>query len=215
MLVMMASLREARCIEFTGDARTITRCSARSAALASAATSIAWRFGQRPSHQRRAVEVALSNTSSWENAASLTLSGPARAGSGSSFSSEPGSTCRRHESASILVQEPRYVLLDEVELTESAEVSMVPQISPKCKELLPNSSFRVRHGSWGSYTWDWGWAGNLYGLEGDWTVPSPAWPHALRISLNPATLPVFWFDYYEPVRQPSAACWWPIAVGSA
>ncbi len=32
------------------------------------------------------------------------------------------------------------------------------------------------------------------------------WPnngrHSLRISLNASTLPVFWFDYYEPVRQP-------------
>jgi len=48
-----------------------------------------------------------------------------------------------------------------------------------------------------------GWAGNLYRLEGELdSAVAQHGQHALRISLNPATLPVFWFDYYEPVRQP-------------
>ncbi len=96
--------------------------------------------------------------------------------------------------------------LDEVELTESAEGQQwFPQIATeKAKNFVPNSSFECGTAGWGSITWGLGgWAGNLYRLEGelDSTVAAHG-QHTLRISLNPQTLPVFWFDYYEPIRQP-------------
>jgi hypothetical protein len=72
------------------------------------------------------------------------------------------------------------------------------------KNFIPNSSFECGRANWGSFTWGLsGWAGNLYRLEGDVDDQvARHGQHSLRISLTPETLPVFWFDYYEPVRQP-------------
>jgi hypothetical protein len=97
--------------------------------------------------------------------------------------------------------------LDEAELTESAQGQQwFPQISTEdVKNFVPNSSFECGTAGWGSYTWGLGgWAGNLYRLEGELdSAVVQHGQHALKISLNPSTLPVFWFDYYEPVRQPA------------
>ncbi|HRT07075.1 MAG TPA: carbohydrate binding domain-containing protein [Candidatus Paceibacterota bacterium] len=96
--------------------------------------------------------------------------------------------------------------LDDVELIESeAGQQWFPQIvTAGVKNAVPNSSFECGAANWGSYTWGLsGWAGNLYRLEGAVVeTPSPHGRHCLRISLAPDTLPVFHFDYYEPVRQP-------------
>jgi hypothetical protein len=96
--------------------------------------------------------------------------------------------------------------LDDVELTES-EVGQewFPQIATDyVKNFIPNSSFECGSANWGSYTWGLsGWAGNLYQLEGAVVeTDSEHGGHCLRISLAPDTLPVFHFDYYDPVRQP-------------
>jgi len=96
--------------------------------------------------------------------------------------------------------------VDDVELAESAEGQRwFPQIATEgVKNFVPNSSFECGTANWGSYTWGLrGWAGNLYRLEGE--IDGAVARHgqrSLRISHNPSTLPVFWFDYYEPVRQP-------------
>ena len=154
-----------------------------------------------------AVEVALSNTKPWENA-----------GLADAFRSSarwerfeflfrapldvPASTSRLQ----FWFKSTGTLWLDDVELSEWAEGQQwLPQIlTADVKNFVPNSSFECGTASWGSYTWGLsGWAGNLYRLEGvlDSAVAQHG-PHALRISLNPSTLPVFWFDYYEPVRQP-------------
>lgn len=96
--------------------------------------------------------------------------------------------------------------LDDVELTESAVgQEWFPQIATEnVKNFVPNSSFECGGANWGGYTYGLsGWAGNLYRLEGD--MDAAAARHgrrSLRIALAPKTLPVFWFDYYEPIRQP-------------
>jgi len=96
--------------------------------------------------------------------------------------------------------------LDDVVLGETdAGQEWFPQIpAGGAKNLLPNSSFECFYANWGSYTYGLaGWAGNLYRLEGaiDDTAAYHG-RHSLRIALSQETLPVFWFDYYEPVRQP-------------
>lgn len=96
--------------------------------------------------------------------------------------------------------------LDDVELVESAVgQEWFPQITTEnVKNFVPNSSFECGGANWGSYTYGLsGWAGNLYRLEGE--ADAAVAQHggcSLKIALAPKTLPVFWFDYYEPVRQP-------------
>lgn len=96
--------------------------------------------------------------------------------------------------------------LDDVELAEaSVSQEWFPQISSDgVRNLIPNSSFEFGDAQWGSVAPGVpGWAGNLFRLEGR-TEDGQA-PHgrsSLRIEVSPAAAPVYWFDYYEPVRQP-------------
>ena len=80
-----------------------------------------------------------------------------------------------------------------------------PQISTEgVKNFVPNSSFECGTANWGSFTYGLsGWAGNLYRLEGeaDGAVAQHG-QRSLRIALTPGTLPVFYWDYYDPLRQP-------------
>ncbi|MCX7009296.1 MAG: carbohydrate binding domain-containing protein [Kiritimatiellaeota bacterium] len=96
--------------------------------------------------------------------------------------------------------------LDAVSLMES-EVGQqwYPQISTEgVKNFVPNSSFECGGAGWGSISYGLpGWAGNLYRLEGELDCAAPQHGgHSLKLVLNPRTLPVYWFDYYDPVRQP-------------
>jgi hypothetical protein len=96
--------------------------------------------------------------------------------------------------------------LDDVELAESAAGQQwYPQLATEaCKNLVPNSSFECGGANWGSFTWGLqGWAGNLYRLEAGLDAKlAHHGQQSMRISLGPERLPVFWFDYYEPIRQP-------------
>ena len=96
--------------------------------------------------------------------------------------------------------------LDEVSLVESdIGQQWYPQISTTgVKNFIPNSSFECGGANWGSITYGLSsWAGNLYRLEGEFDPIAPQHGgHSLKIELNPRSLPVFWFDYYDPVRQP-------------
>jgi len=96
--------------------------------------------------------------------------------------------------------------LDDVVLAESAGgQEWFPQISTEgVKNFVPNSSFECGTANWGSFTYGLsGWAGNLYRLEGE---PDGAVAHhdrhSLKIALTLKTLPVFFFDYYDPIKQP-------------
>jgi len=96
--------------------------------------------------------------------------------------------------------------LDDVELkrTESTR-QFFPQIPyDESGNFVPNSSFECGEAGWGSITYGLsGWAGNLYKLEGE--IDSSTSFHgknSLKISLNPQNLPVHYFDYFTPVRQP-------------
>ncbi len=154
-----------------------------------------------------AVEVALSNTRPWGNAG---LADALVAGSKwerfefrfRATEDLPAETSRLQ----FWFKGTGTLWLDDVVLaaTESGQ-EWFPQISTDgAKNSVPNGSFECGAAGWGSFTYGLsGWAGNLYRLEGemDRTVAQHG-RQSLKITLTPQTLPVFWFDYYEPVRQP-------------
>ena len=91
-------------------------------------------------------------------------------------------------------------------LTETvAGIQWYPQISTTgVKNFIPNSSFECGSANWGSYTYGLsGWAGNLYQLEGRLVkTNAKEGKQCLEISLSTHSLPVYYFDYYEPIRLP-------------
>ena len=95
--------------------------------------------------------------------------------------------------------------LDDVVLTESdvGEEWFPVLASEGSGNLVPNSSFECGAAGWGSYTYGLkGWGGNLYRLEGAIDASAARHGgHSLKIAPAPGTRPVFFFDYYEPVRQ--------------
>lgn len=96
--------------------------------------------------------------------------------------------------------------LRDVILTQTVERQVwLPQIATEgVTNWVPNSSFECGTANWGSYTWGLsGWAGNLYRLEGQLDDQGAEHgQHSLRLALSSSNAPVFWFDYYDPVRQP-------------
>jgi hypothetical protein len=153
------------------------------------------------------VEVALVNTRGWEN-------------SGLSESFTPGPEWKpfdlmfqaRNEvppetsRLQFWFKSTGSLWLDDVALTESSEgAQWFPQRATEgVKNAVPNSSFECGAAGWGSLTFGLdGWGGNLYRLEASLDGrDAHHGGHSLKISLDARTLPEFWFDYYEPVRQP-------------
>lgn len=153
------------------------------------------------------VEVALSNMNGWQNGGLSDAFLPRGEWEPFEFifrakSDVPAETSRLQ----FWFKSTGTLWLDDVTLVETREgLRWLPEISAEgVKNLVPNSSFECGSGNWGSFTWGLGgWAGNLYRLEG--TQDDSTAEHgknSLRISLDEKTLPVYWFDYYEPVRQP-------------
>jgi len=197
------------CTEFTGDGPDFHArlCQVGKVSVRRGQRSLLAFWARAQGVEGGAVEVALSNTREWDNAG---LADVFRAGARwdrfellfRANSDLPAATSRLQ----FWFKGTGTLRLDDVELTESAEgQEWFPQIATEGRQnFVPNSSFECGAANWGSSTWGLsGWAGNLYRLEGelDGAVAQHA-QHSLRISLNPATLPVFWFDDDEPVRQP-------------
>lgn len=198
------------CTEFSGDGPATHAMIAQSGRVAVRRGQwyrlTCWAKGEQI--KAGAIEVALTNTRPWENA-----------GLAAGFSPQP--KWERFEflfRATQDVAAPNSRLqfwfkstgtlwLDDVELSESEDGQQwLPQIASEgVKNLVPNSSFECGSANWGSFSAGirGGWMGNLYRLEGqiDGSVAQHG-RHSLKIALSPETLPVFWFDYYEPIRQP-------------
>jgi hypothetical protein len=166
---------------------------------------VLWAKGDGIKHG--AVEVALTNTRLWDNAGLADAFTPRAAWQRFEFMFRakddlPAATSRLQ----FWFSGTGTLWLDDVELTESPEGQQwYPQIATEnVKNFVPNSSFECGGANWGSYTFGLrGWMGNLYRLEGelDGAVAHHG-RHSLKIALSPKTLPVFYFDYYEPILQP-------------
>jgi len=154
-----------------------------------------------------AVEVALTDTRRWENAGLEEVFSPGAQWAECEF------RFRARDDLAAVASRLQFwfkgtgtLWLDDVVLAEAAGgQEWFPQIATEgVKNFVPNSSFECGTANWGSFTYGLrGWAGNLYRLEGeaDGTVAQHG-RHSLKIALTPETLPVFFFDYYDPVRQP-------------
>jgi len=153
------------------------------------------------------VEVALSDTGRWQNAGLAEAFSPSAQWQQFDFlfraaADLPAAASRLQ----FWFKSTGTLWLADVVLAESVVGQQwFPQISTDgVKNFVPNSSFECGTANWGSFTYGLsGWAGSLYRLEGklDQHV-SQHGQHSLRIALAPQTLPVFYFDYYDPVRQP-------------
>jgi len=164
-----------------------------------------WAKGQRIKHG--AVEVGLSNTRPWFSAGLSDAFTPSPQWQRFEFVFQakddvPAATSRLQ----FWFKGTGTLWLDDVVLVESTVGRQwFPQIPTEgVKNFLPNSSFECGGANWGSYTYGLkGWGGNLYRLEGvvDDTVAEHG-KHSLKIALSPKTMPVFYFDYFDPVRQP-------------
>ncbi|HVM46739.1 MAG TPA: hypothetical protein VMU04_01880 [Candidatus Acidoferrum sp.] len=153
------------------------------------------------------VEVALSNTRKWDNAGLEDAFTPGAGWKEYQFQFRAKQDLPAEASRlQIWFKSTGTLWLDDVVLAESSEGQQwYPQIPTEgVKNFVPNSSFECGAANWGSFTYGLaGWAGNLYRLEGEVDGSNSQHGHAsLKIALSPGTLPVFYFDYYDPVRQP-------------
>src|ERR1017187_10070239 len=153
------------------------------------------------------VEVALTDTRRWENAGLEEVFSPGAQWAHFEFLFRAGEDLGASASRlQFWFKGTGALWLDAEALADSAGgQEWFPQISTQgVKNFVPNSSFECGTANWGSFTYGLrARAGNLSRLEGesDGAVAQHGW-HSLRIALTPATPPVFFFDYYDPVRQP-------------
>ena len=77
---------------------------------------------------------------------------------------------------------------------------------PPGKNLVPNASFECGTGGWGSIGNISGWGGNLLNLLGttDGTTAVDG-KQSLKVSLGPDNFPLFYFDYFEMLREPTSS----------
>ncbi len=96
--------------------------------------------------------------------------------------------------------------LDDLTLAETSDKPQwYPQIGTEgVTNAIPNSSFECGTAGWGSITSGLGgWEGNLFRLEGECDANhAKHGRQSLKIALDAASAPVYWFDYYQPVREP-------------
>jgi hypothetical protein len=86
---------------------------------------------------------------------------------------------------------------------------------------LPNSGFECGGAGWGGWGAELpGWGGEVFRLLGEWDSERVfEGRHSWKLSFSPQTLPVCYFDYYEPVESPvkvpliGHAGWIPVERG--
>ena len=158
----------------------------------------------------RAVDVAMSDTTDWENAG---LSGSFRA----TDEWKPVEFTFQAKRAGDRIRLQIWYLsrgtlwLDEVKL-EPAEPQRTRYTTPApatgVRNLLANGGFECGEAGWGSIADVPGWGGNLNRLIGqvDDDVASEG-KRSMRIALDRASVPVYYFDYYDLYRFPITAPW--------
>ena len=165
------------------------------------------------------VEVAISNTATWENGGLADAFLPRVEWERFEFrfraaADVPAAASRLQ----FWFKSSGTLWLDDVTLTETTDSQQwLPAIATiGVKNFVPNGSFECGAANWGSYTWGLGgWAGNLYRLEGVVSeTASPHGQHSFRIELDPRTSRSTGSTTTNQYASPYSECWWRITVGS-
>ncbi|MGE5295367.1 MAG: hypothetical protein ACM3VT_11115 [Solirubrobacterales bacterium] len=155
-----------------------------------------------------AAQIALVNRKQWANV-------------GLSDSFAPDLTWRRFEFSfraqqDLAAQDSRFQIwfagtgslyVDDISLEPIAELrrQWYPQLPTEgVVNAIPNSGFECGGSGWGCWGGGIpGWGGQVFSLLGQWD-DSHAYEgrHSWRLSLSPDTLPVCYFDYFDPIAAP-------------
>lgn len=157
------------------------------------------------------VDVALSDTSRWDNCGLQDSFAPGTDWARFEFFFRATRTCGESTRFQIWFNSTGTLWLDDVELVELGRdvlrpgkvVSAVASIN-----LLPNASFECGTDGWGSTEGDRvvHWGGRMNRLFGELdTTQAQDGKASLKIALTPETQPVSYFDYYELARAPIRA----------
>jgi hypothetical protein len=157
----------------------------------------------------RVVQVAISDTASWQNCGlqeSFRILAEWRQ---FQFSFQATETLTDHVRLQFWFTSTGSLWLDNVQLEPSGPVSKrFTEILPESRavNLLPNSSFECGISGWGSIAELPGWGGNLNLPVGQIDTSQAKFHRSsFRITLSPETLPVFYFDYFPLYRVPVKA----------
>jgi hypothetical protein len=154
------------------------------------------------------VRVALVNTRLWNDVGLQDLFAPTGQWQRYEFFFQATSDLPAKESRlQIWFNSTGVLWLDDVELVEIPALSprRLPQIPTEgVVNFLPNSSFECGTAGWGSYAPDlrW-WMGNVFQLIGELDDKTSAHGRfSLKVTLSEPNLPTFYFDWFDPIRQP-------------
>ena len=132
----------------------------------------------------------------------------ARHGSHSSSSSARKSDLKPQDSRlQIWFSGTGTLYLDDVTLEPIAEFRRQwhPQLPMTgVTNALPNSGFECGGAGWGCWAPDLpGWGGQVFRLLGEWDDQRAfEGRHSWKLSLSPETLPICYFDYFDPIQSP-------------
>jgi len=157
------------------------------------------------------VQVALSDTSKWDNCGLQESFAPTPEWGKHEFFFRATRTCAASTRFQIWFSSTGTLWLDDVELVELGRDLYRPgQIIPAAghANLIPNASFECGTDGWGSAEGDRvvHWGGRMNRLFGELdTTQAFDGKASLKIALSPENQPVSFFDYYELTRTPIRA----------
>jgi hypothetical protein len=156
-----------------------------------------------------AVQIALVNRRQWANAGLADSFVPGQAWEPFEFSFRPDQDLKPEDSRlQIWFSGTGSLYIDDIAMEPIAEPRRQwhPQLpTAGVTNALPNSGFECGGGAgWGCWGGDLpGWGGQVFSLLGRWDSERAfEGRRSWKLSLSPKTLPVCYFDYYDPMEHP-------------
>lgn len=155
-----------------------------------------------------AVQIALVNRKQWANVGLADSFAPSATWQPFEFSFQPRQDLAPEDSRfQIWFAGTGSLYLDDVTLEPIEELrrQWQPQLPTEgVVNAIPNSGFECGGAGWGSWGGDLpGWGAQVFSLLGQWDSERAfEGQRSWRLSLSPDTLPVCYFDYYDPMEHP-------------
>ncbi len=155
-----------------------------------------------------AVQIALVNRRQWANAGLADSFAPGQTWGQCEFFFKAGPDLKAEDSRlQIWFTGTGSLYVEDVTLEPIAEFRRQwhPQLPMTgVANALPNSGFECGGAGWGCWGGDLpGWGGQVFRLLGEWdTERAFEGRHSWKLSLSPQTLPVCYFDYFDPMEAP-------------